>query len=225
MPKRKFNVNRKRRVSKRSRTVARRRPARRGVSSSVHYYKRWGTPSTVTLTGTTESNNAETFSLNAVQSYTELTNLYDMYHISAVVVKFTLLTNPDGIYPPGQNPTTTTNNPTWYPKIWYYRDYDDAATLTLAQMREVGKAKCKILKPNSFVTVKIKPACAQQIYYNGVTPAFNAVWPKKLDCTYPGVPHYGLKWIIDTQGVTPWSSGQFIVRVEYNYYLRMMNTR
>lgn len=216
--------SRVRRVRRRIRKGVRRYP-RRGLSSNVHYYKRYGVPSTVTLTGTTESDNSDVFKLDNVQAAAELTALYDQYKISCVVMKFQLLNNPETIYPPGQNPGTTTNNPTFYPKIWYTRDYDDNNTLTLAQMREVGKAKCKVLRPNSMISVKIKPACASQIYRTAVTTGYSPVWPKKLDCTNSDIPHYGLKWVIDTNNVTPWNNGQFIVRVEYLYYLKMFNTR
>ena len=93
---------------------------RGGISRNVHYYKRWGQPSTNILTGpSTETSWADKFTLNEVVNSSELVNLYDQYKILCVVVKFQLLTNPDIHVPPGGNASTANNNPMFYPRLWY----------------------------------------------------------------------------------------------------------
>lgn len=198
---------------------------RMGLSSNVHMFKRYGTPSTQVLTGTVEQQWAETFALNKVQNSSELTALYDQYKIMAVVVKVQLINNPDTIYPPGENPGSATNNPTFYPKLWVLRDYDSSTGSSLSSLRETGKAKMYVLKPNRILSFKVKPAVSRQLYETSLTTGYEPAWPKRIDCTNAGIPHYGLQFNIDTLGVTPWNSGKFQVRVDYLYYLKMMNTR
>lgn len=199
---------------------------RGGVSRNVHFYKRWGQPSTNILTGpSTEQSWADKFTLNEVVNSGELISLYDQYKITCVVVKFQLLTNPDIHVPPGGNASTANNNPMFYPRLWYYRDYDDENTLTLQQMREIGKAKFKVLRPNTTISVKLKPAVAMQVYRTAVTTGYAPMWPKRLDCAANDIPHYGLKYVLDTGGVVPWNNGQFQLRVERQYYLKMYNTQ
>lgn len=199
---------------------------RGGISRNVHLYKRWGQSSNLfTTAGATEQSWADKFTLNEVVNSSELVSLYDQYKISCVVVKFQMVSNPDVPQPPGANASTTINNPMFYPKLWYYRDYDDENTLTLQQMREIGKAKCIVLRPNRIYSVKLKPAVAMQVYRTAVTTGYAPTWPKRLDCAANDIPHYGLKYVLDTNGVAPWNSGQFQLRVERQYYLKMFNTQ
>lgn len=220
--KRTFSKTPRRTTYKRRRTL--KRSLRRGLSSNVHMYKRWGTANTVECTGT-ETDQAIAFTLQNVSGYSELTALYDRYQISAVTVKFQLINNPELIYVPGTDPTTTINNPTFYPKLWYYRDYDDISTINLSAMREVGKAKFKVMKPNTVLSVRLKPAVLRQIYRSAITTAYEPCWPKSLDINAADTPHYGLKWILDSNGVTPWNNGKFFVRVDYVYTLKLLNSR
>lgn len=198
---------------------------RMGLSSNVHIFKRYATPYTVTLAGTTEQQWNEIFKLSNVQNSSELTNLYDQYKIMAVVCKLQLINNPDVQTPPGANPATSTSNPMFYPKLWVLRDYDSSTGSSLSALRETGKAKMYVLQPNRILSFKVKPACARQVYDTAVTTGYEPTWPKKLDCNNASIPHYGLHFNIDTLGITPWNAGQFQVRVEYLYYLKMMNTR
>lgn len=209
-------------------TASRRyRRARLGVMSrDVHAYRRYGTPTTVTLTGAaTESDNSDSFSLSSVTNYSELTTLYDQYRIRSVTMKFHLVTNPDRLTIPGTDPAANYLAPPNYPKLWYVRDYDDNTAVTLATMREMGKAKFKIMKPNSIISVKLRPAVLTQLYRTAVSTGYSPQWPKKLDCSQSDIPHYGLKWIIDTDGVSLFTNSQYIVRIEYVYDLTFFNTR
>jgi len=196
------------------------------MNNDVHSYRRYGTPSTVTLTGAaTESDNCDTFAMSNVIGYTELTNLYDQYKIRSVTMKFHLVTNPDRLTQPGQNPASDYLAPPNYPKLWWARDYDDSSAVSLATMREMGKAKFKILRPNSIVSVTIRPAVLTQLYRTETTTGYSPSWPKKLDCSQANIPHYGLKWIIDTDGVSLFTNSQYIVRIEYVYNMTLFNTR
>lgn len=210
--------------------ASRYRRARRGMMSRQnHAYRRYGVPSTVTMTGTVgvvnESDNSDVFTLSSVTNYSELTTLYDQYHINAVTMKFHLVSNPDRLTTPGTDPAANYLTPPNYPKLWYYRDYDDSAPLTLTQMREVGKAKFKIMRPNSVISIRVRPAVLTQLYRTAVTTGYTPSWPKRLDCTQADIPHYGLKWILETDGVSLFNTSQYIVRIEYVYDLTFFNSR
>lgn len=228
--KRKRSISRtpKRTAYKRRRSLRRRSRLGR-MSREVHAYRRYGTPSTVTMTGTVgvvnESDNADKFTLDSVTNYTELTTLYDQYRIRSVTMKFHLVTNPDRLTTPGTDPASNYLAPPNYPKLWYVRDYDDSSAVTLTTLREMGKAKFKVMKPNSVISVRIRPAVLTQLYRTDLTTGYSPSWPKKLDCSQSNIPHYGLKWIVETDGVSLYTNSQFIVRVEYVYDLVFFNTR
>lgn len=206
--------------------AAKRRPKRRGqYGFNVHMYKRFGSvePWTDTGDGTTvEDSRTFVFSLSDVANSSELTSLYDQYKISAVVIKFQLINNPNVIYQPGSTATSSPfNNIVSYPKLWYYRDYDDSNVISLASMREVGKAKCMTLMPNKIYSVKIKPSCLNLMSGTTTQPT----WPRRLDCSAPTQTHYGLKCVLDYNGVPPPSGAVTRIQVEKLYYLKMYNSR
>ena len=137
MVKRKYSQSgtfvKRRRLSTRARAagaVARRRFTGRRIrmsrgrigSLNVHRYRRWAATDQ-RLSGTTGAGFADTFMLNKLPNYTEFDTLYDRYMITTVVVKIQLISNPDASYFPAN--TTTLNADNYYPKLWYYPDYDD----------------------------------------------------------------------------------------------------
>lgn len=216
-----------------SKVAARRRsaPARaskylRGPSGfHMHMYRRYGQPISWSYAGdgsSVSNSQAVTFSLSDVQAANELTQLYDQYKICAVVVKIQLLNNPDQIYPPGSNPSTTTTNPTYHPKLWYYRDFDDSTPPSgLDVMREVGKAKCFTMNPNRTYTFKVKPAVLNLLSGTTTQP----IWPKRLDCSASTQTHYGMKFVLDWNGTPPLNTAPIKLRIEKLYYLKMFNSR
>lgn len=197
------------------------RPTRYGLSSNVHAYQRWATPSTASFT-TAESANSEKFTLDSLVNSSELTNLYDQYRIDKVTVYIRLMNNPDATYVVNNPPNNNYSN--YFPKLWYYRDYDDSGTLTVSQMREVGKSKYKILRPNSAVKISLKPACLTQVYATAVTTGYAPKWNQRLDVGASNIPHYGLKWTVDAEG-SALGAGSWYIRVEYKYHVTMFNSR
>lgn len=230
MVKRKVSGLRSQRYMKRFRRAVKStriyRYKRRGLSSNVHFFKRWGTQSSITVNyPNTTYAGSETFALSNIVNSTELVSLYDQYKIVSVVARFQLVNNPDATYMPGITTTTSSSGSNYYPRLWYYRDYDDNSTLTLDGMREVGKAKCKTLMPNKPISIKLRPAVALQLYRSQTTTGYAPAWPKKLDCSQPDIPHYGIKWVFDGLGIARRSEDQWIIKVDYLYYIKMHNTR
>lgn len=202
-----------------------RRRSRQGqYGLNVHMYRRYGASEDWTFTGdgtTQYDDNQFVFSLHDVANVNELTNLYDQYKISAVVVKFSLVPNPDAFYIPNATTGAGVNGMNYYPKFWYLRDYDDNNPLSLPSMKEIGKAKCFTMQPNKTYSIKIKPAVLNLLSGTTTQP----VWPKRLDCSASTQTHYGLKCILDFNGTAPPSTATWRIRVEKLYYLKMFNSR
>jgi len=102
-----------------------------------------GTGFTISLSNlVTQGNTNFTFALNKIQGFADFVNLFDMYQINKVDLYFRLIQNPDN--------TGTTNVPgTYYPCLWYSKDYDDEVTgMTLTQIREKQNVKRFVLRPN-----------------------------------------------------------------------------
>ena len=233
MPKRKFARRSTRgafaaiaRAAKKQRKYASRGRSRSMRYSSmrrnVHLYRRHAPA--VEHTFTVDTGAAQSFQIGDLANSSEFTQLYDQYKITRVVLRFQLVNVPDSglVYAPGTN-TGTYQSTNFYPKLWYYADYDDTTPPTTTNIREVGKARCRVLRPNSMVTVSVKPAILNQLYRTPTTTAYSPVWNQRIDCSQGDVPHYGLKYAFDLNGVS--STTAFKVRVERTYYLTMYNTR
>lgn len=216
------------RVSKAKRTrrgVARRAPGRRAMrlmKYNVHMYKRYGTATLIAATQpTTSYNNVITFDLSQVRSPAELTTLYDQYKITGVKVMFKLVTNSDSNL--GLNSTTASAAANFYPTLMWCRDYDNNTVEMPNDLRERNNTQMAVLKPNSMISVFVRPALRNQVYLDGVTTATSPVWDQWLDCSASNVPHYGLKYAIEMNGLT--TVQDFYMRIEYVYYLKFKNAR
>lgn len=190
----------------------------------THMYKRYGDSVNWVFTGdgTTQYDNENfVFSLNDVANSSELTQLYDQYKISCVVLKFSLVPNPDAFYVPNVTTNGAVNGMNYYPKLWYVRDYDDTNPLSLPSVKEIGKARCFTMKADKTYSIKVKPAVLNLLSGTTTQP----VWPKRLDVAAATQTHYGLKCVLDFNGTAPPSTATWRIRVEKLYYLKMFNSR
>lgn len=124
-------------------------------------------------------------------NYTEFTPLFDQYRLRSVIFKMRLVS------PPEANNTPVTLQ--YYPDVIIAVDHDDAtAPTTVDELRQFGKAKCGILKPNSWFKYKCYPTTSMQMYAtattSGYAPARNKQW---IDLAYTNVRYYGLKIALD----------------------------
>lgn len=215
------------RVTKRRRGMTFRRkvnPSRIGrLVRNVHRFKRAAPGNTVTF-NQAETVGALTFKLDNISANTEFANLYDQFKITRVVVKFMLISNPDATnyFAPGAN-TGAVMSTNFFPRVWYYRDYDDAGTTSLEAMRQVGKAKSFFLLPNKEYKIALRPAKLNQLYRGVATTAYAPDWKSRVDIGNMDTPHYGLKYVIDNHGIT--STTSFQMRINYDYYFTCYNTR
>lgn len=215
-----LNINRRR--------MARKRVARSRVfpSRDVHSFKRWAATNTVlgSTTSTDGKGFAETFTMNKLPSYTEFDTLYDRYMLTTVVVRVQLISNPDANSWMGGNVTSNAQN--WYPKFWYYPDYDDdTAPTSFDEVKQISKVKHFVLRPNKEYKIVIRPAINMQTYRTSTTTGYAPKWNQWIDIAQTDVPHFGLKYWIDNNGIDPADSMPVTVRLERLYYFKCKDVR
>lgn len=186
----------------------------------VHRFTRYG-GSAKTIQTTTEYDDTEVFTFNTIASYPEFSSLFDRYMITGVKVMFQLLTVPEDNYAIGS--TSVANASNWYPKLWYCPDYDNDTAETVAMLKERIPTKCVILKPNKMVSVMVRPAILSQTYRTALTTGYSPAWNKWIDAANVDVPHYGLKYAIDLDGIG--TATNFTVRIERKFYFTMKDPR
>lgn len=165
------------------------------------------------------------FTFNDIGNITEFTNLFDRYMITGVKVMFSLLSNPDvDTTQGGVNAAPTIQV---YPRIWYTRDNDDASLTTLASLKEYGGVKCRVLKPNAITSVYIAyPRTAMGLSQTSGLQASGVNKPMWIDCGYPNVNHYGLKFAIDFGSASATAGTQmFRIKYELKYYFKCKDVR
>jgi len=187
---------------------------------SQHVYSRYAdTPASIDVTGV-EYGKGEAFTFDSIRAYNEFSALYDRYRITCVQMQITLVTNPSSTWSTNDPLTAgakaqTTN---WFPKFWYVKDYDDASAPSLASMRERSNVKNFVLRPNKTFKLNIRPAILNQTYRTLTSTGYSPHWKQWIDMQQTDVPHYGLKWVLDTQGLDPNDILPFKLRIEYKYF-------
>lgn len=216
-------AKRPKRPTKRSRMSRSRFRGRKSTFSkaiSQHVYSRYATTPLDVSLDTFEYDYAHTFRLNLVKAYSEFTSLYDRYRITCVQLQITLITNPDATLTATSDPASAVpwNTTNWYPKFWYCRDYDDQGPITITEMRERSGVKNFVLRPNKEYKINVRPAILNQTYRTEFSAGYSPHWKQWIDMAQPDVPHYGLKWCLDTQGLDPLNTMPFKIRIEQKYF-------
>lgn len=201
------------------------------MNRNVHAFKRMANSQIETVTGSGLSG-ALQFALSDTIGHSEFDVLYDRYMLTAVVVKFRIVNNPDApgylnsnpglAAPSGQSNWNSTN---WYPRLFYCKDYDDSTAETLAQLRERAKTKMVILKPNRYHKVVIRPAALVQTYYTSLGAGYAPKWKQWIDMAQNSLPHYGLKYNIDCSANDPTDTQPFKVEIEKQYFFKCKDVR
>lgn len=248
MPKRKFATGTydryfRSKMKRRRSSVRRPRAARlpRGMSIKPHSFHRWITgfpsgqtgvtyctydPSTSVITSTINNTTSEfsmQFAFSSLPRVTEFTQLFDAYMITKVLVQIKMISNPDASNI--VNNTTNVNVNNFYPTIWYSPDYDDANTVSLPDIKEFERVRHKVLCPNRPVNIVLRPRPITQVYRTAVSTGYQVhTKPVWLDCGQADIPHYGLKSVIDFEGVTTLTNS-FTFKVNCKYYFKCKSAR
>lgn len=145
------------------------------------------------------------FTLSNVEVPADITQLYDRYKITGVKVKFIPLFN-----------FSSTVNTGYLPELMTCIDYDDSALPTESTLRQRNIRIKRLDKP---VSVFIKPKLAGMVYQGTSTAGYSIDSARYLNCAYPDIQHFGLKFIIKNMDLrTAYVNS---VNVETTYYLAM----
>lgn len=192
---------------------AKRATIRTNVKKNLYFFKRKQAPGRQ-INLTTDPTGQISFTLSQVPGSADFTALFDQYQIAGVKVDFRLILDPSsaGVF----NST--------YPNLYVRRDYDNTAVETVQEIAQDNRSKRIILQPNRIRSIYIKPAL-QNEYFNTATGLTDKspVWNRWMDCSNAGMTYLGLKWAVDTMGVTMPNGNT--MTIEYTFYLKMKNTR
>lgn len=148
-----------------------------------------------------------TFLLSNLRNSSDFTNLFDQYRINKVDLYFKLIQNPEA-------PTTTNIPATYYPTLWYIRDYDDSANMTVANMQEKQGVKRIVMKPDMINKISVTPKFQRMLYQTLTSTGYGPAqgW---LDCVDASIPHYALK----TTMQVPADGATWQVEVQAKYHV------
>lgn len=184
----------------RRRTLRKRRPMRRTrrmirrpttKSLRVHHFKR-----TFTLTPISTNNAGATFygysfTLSQLPNATEFTNLFDLYRINKILVRFV----------PNHNSSETAG--TGSPQISNFHsvlDYNDASpATTLDQLYEYQN--WKMSRGTSIHQRLWRPTTFDMVAVSGGSSSANPQWRQWLSTSVTNIPHFGLKVGIEQSAV------------------------
>lgn len=193
--------------------------------TKVHFFKRTSlklidlNPATIgrisywANSGWTGPGTDDEFRLSYLTNVSEFTNLFDMYKITGVRMKFIYDRNS------AQGSIASESLPTLY----FYNDYDDGTPAA-----NVGDAcqydSLRMKRMDRPITFFVRPKIQSMVYESAITTAYAT--PKKnpwLDCGNDAIPHYGCKWIIDANSAFASSIGT--VTVMMTYYIACKDVR
>ncbi len=135
------------------------------------------------------------FSFNQIPGYTDLAAVYDQYRILKVVIHHTSISQ--GIV----QASTGANGVNIPPTFLICTDYDDSvAPGTLDVLREYATCQNKPVNRNFSYT--IYPRSSTMVYEGVAATGYSPKYGQWLSTTDPGIPHYGVKWGINTNALT-----------------------
>lgn len=134
---------------------------------------------------------AITFGLSDVPNNSEFTALFDQFKIVGIKYRWVVKRNPED--------ANTATYKGLYPRVCWVHDHDSAqASATLVELQQYSRMSEFYFGDSKMNTrwQYLKPAVANSVY-NGVYNGYSALWRRWLDCGYPAVPHYGIRYYYD----------------------------
>jgi len=171
-------------------------------------------PIIISNDSTAETKNAFDFTLTDCINYSTWSTVFDQYRINMVVVKF-IPVQTQVINRPFDDTTNPGTSVSEIPRFAVSIDRDDS--VTPIDIEQLLKRQGTIVKnATQPITLKFVPNRLVQIY-NGVTVGYKIDIDHRtfLDCAQPGIPHYGLKCVLEA--TSPSNCYQY--RMETYYYV------
>lgn len=206
----------RRRRPLRRRSYRRRRVFRRSRRQRVHSFTRWTDVASQAILDN-GSNSTMTFALSQLPSYTEFTNLFDQYKINCVVLKMRFLNQiPDRV-----DSSTGVGRANFH----YCIDYNDSVGYTtVSQFAQVSNYRVHALNGERDWSIKIFPKCQKQIYVGLASTGYGPTksWINTADAA---VPHYGLKYLIESGVAGVGENTIGILQIQAKYYISCKNVK
>jgi len=195
-------------------------PLFRSPSSIVHHHVRTWEYGTLGRAAA-DQGYSMSFALSDLANSSEFTNLYDHYKIAMVEVILELV---------NYGSATVAPSSLAQPTILMTPDYDNTTVpATLSVLQQYGQADrhCFSTAKPSF-SRRLVPKYAVATTSTAAAGVTGTVIPTKsdfLDCTYPSVAHYGIKfWLINYNTLSVTNTGT-VIEMSFRYHLQMRNTR
>ncbi len=216
-------------VKKRRGRPRKRRGKKTTISKSSSYLKKLNThlhrrfskdPITIRLNEVTnEFPRSLVFKLEDVQSYLELTEIYDQFRISSV--QLNIMWSPSLLVDEG----SVIIPPSLY-TMWCV-DRDDNNPLSIAELKERSRTKLVLMKPQVNYKVKVIPSILTQLYETLTSTGYGIKFGQKIDCNDANVPHYGFKF---NAVKPPLANGSYdhdmgTITIDIVYNMTFYNTR
>jgi len=200
-----------------------RAPVRRSTirTRGAHTFSRYATVVQESMNGTFLARSYVFKFADLIQA-ADFSNLFDQYRISKIVLRVTMVNNPDANN--YVNAPATVNSTNWYPKLWYIPDYDGGPTETLASIRERQGVRCRTLQPNKMLTIVFRPKCRVLTYSTASSTGYA---PKniKVDMTDTNIEHFGMQFVFDSMQADPADTQPFIFNIDRKFYFTCYGVR
>lgn len=215
----------KTRYGKKKRMLRRRKFTKRGyrkaaskvnLKRQVHYFSRkLSLGSIVSANLNVPTLTSLTFRLSDVPNVGEFSSLFDQFKLTYVKLMFKL----------NQDPSSQPATNSFYPTMYHSVDHDDAvAPSSLNDMREHGRTRMSVLRPNRYTVVKVKPSVLFEAARNpgAGTTTYCPKWRQWVDMAHTDTLHYGLKYALDnTFNLNP----NYSLEVQAQYWFQCRDTR
>lgn len=160
------------------------------------------------------------FHLSQVPGYLTWRNLFDQYRINSVKVVFTPIMTEIQNRP--FDDTTTPNIVNVVPNFACVRDNDDTAT-PVDYDALTNRAHCRICPATKKQVWNFTPTKLMMVYLTATTTGYKIDPDVKgwLDCAQAGIPHYGLKYALESAS----PSDAFVYRLDVSMNVSFKNRR
>ncbi len=178
----------------------------------IYYFRRKAQSTIVSQVAAAETKGVFSFTLASAASYTDLTQVFDLYRIAYVEISFKPMYTMQALSSAGTLAT---------PNLFTVLDFDDdTAPANISELEEYGT--CKVTNFNQEHTRTFKPHFAFMAYPNTPTYA-NSNVSNWVDCASAGVKYFGVKY-----GIEGGAAGQTALqswKVNFTYYLEFKHSR
>jgi hypothetical protein len=136
-----------------------------------------------------------------------------------ILVTIKMINIPEAVAAPNAPSVATCTN--FYPTIWTCVDQDDGDVPSIADMRQMSKAKHRVLLQNREIRIYLKPTVLTT-FFAGLSSGYGLSTPW-VDMTRTDVVHYGLHTAFEGLTTGAALTGQYQFRINTKHYPQYKN--